>query len=306
MSTTEITDVLVLAAVDRAVRHHWTGTPRAAPVRAIYEHLGVSSRSRAGRHLRAQLEALDGSALLRGKRRGVETWELTQAGKRRIRRLRANGKLPELPESPQHRVWREARELAEQRIEGFWMALLAEVERAHDLMGSPQVPGRPPSDVLFELGERLHQASKRLASATYCICEWREPSDDRADVDSYSDPSDRAFDPKERAKRHARRAGRRNTRLWDSDLQLAYLGQAIRQERQRHDMSPAELASKAGIGKRLVARLEAGEADPDYVQFLALARALNLRPSALIGRAREAEEGWRDVDDDPHTSADND
>ena len=155
MSTTEITDVLTLAAVDRAVRHERTGTPRAAPAWAIYEHLGVSSRSRAGRCVRAQLAALNGSGLSRGKRHGVETWELTRAGKRRLSRLRAKGRLPELPESPQHRAWREARALAEQRIEAFWCVLLDDVQRAHDLLARPPAPGRSESDVWFELSERL-------------------------------------------------------------------------------------------------------------------------------------------------------
>jgi hypothetical protein len=37
--------------------------------------------------------------------------------------------------------------------------------------------------------------------------------------------------------------------------------------------------------------LEAGAADPDYELLLALARALGIKPSALIGRAREAKDG---------------
>jgi ribosome-binding protein aMBF1 (putative translation factor) len=290
MSTTEITDVLVMVAVDRAFRHQPMGTPRAAPVWAICEHLGVSGRSRAGQCARAQLAALDGSGLTRGRRFGVETWELSPAGKRRLSRLRAKGTLPELPESPQHRAWREARALAERRIEGFWTALLDDVKRAHGLLEPPQAPGQEPSDVWFELGEQMYQACKRLASATYCLGEWREPDDARADVDNHSDPSDKAFAARERAKRRARRAGRRNTLLWDSEPQSVYLGQAIRRERERDGISAAELASKVKVGKRLIARLEAGQADPDYELLLALARALHVKPSELIGRAHEAEE----------------
>jgi len=291
MSTIEITDVLVLAAVERAVCHERRGTLRAVAAWAVYEHLGVSSRSRAGRCLRARLAALDGSALTRGKRHGVETWELTQAGKRRLSRLRAKGKLPVLPESPQHRAWREAQAMAEQRIEGFRTALLEDVQRAHELLGSPHVPGQTESDVWFELGERLKQECRRLASATHCLCEWREPDDTRADVDHHTDPGDRSLDAKERAKRQARRAGRRNMRLWDADPELVYLGKAIRRERQRLGLSEAEFARKVGVGKRLVVRLEAGAADPDYELLLALARALGIKPSALIGRAREAKDG---------------
>ena len=291
MSTTEITDVVTLAAVERAVRHRPAGRPRAAPLWEIYEHLGVSSRSRAGRCVRAQLAALDGSALSRAKRHGVETWELTRAGRRRLSRLRAKGELPGLPESPQHRAWREARAFAEQRLEGFWSALLDDVQRGHDLLDSHRVPGRPPSDVWFELAERLHQECRQLAAATYCLSEWQEPDDARADVDHHTDPDDRALDAKERAKRQARRAGRRNTRLWDSDPDLVYLGRAIRRERQRLGLSEAELARKAGVGKRLIARLEDGAAQPHFELLMALAHALSIKPSALIGRAREARDG---------------
>jgi ribosome-binding protein aMBF1 (putative translation factor) len=291
MSTTEINDVLVLAAVDRAVRHEPRGTPRAVPGWAVYEHVGVSSRSRAGRCVRAQLTALDGSALSHGKRHGVETWELTAAGRRRLSRLRAKGRLPELPESPQHRAWREAHAEAGQRVEGFRTALLDDVQRARELLASTPTPGRPSSDVWFELGERLQQECRRLASATYCLGEWREPDDTRADVDNHTDPGDRALDAKERAKRQARRAGRRNMRLWDSDPDLVYLGKAIRHDRQRLGLSEAEFARKVGVGKRLIVRLEAGATDPDYELLLALARALGIKPSALIGRAREAKDG---------------
>ena len=245
MSTTEITDVLTLAAVDRAVRHERSGTPRAAPTWAMYEHAGVSSRSRAGRCVRAQLDALDGSALIArqaSRRRDVGTDGGRQAPS--VASYARKVSCPSLAESPQHRAWREARAVAEQRIEGFWTALLDDVQRAHDLLDGPRVPGHPPSDVWFELGERLQQESRRLASATYCLSEWREPDDARADVDHHSDPGDRALDAKERAKRQARRAGRRNTRLWDSDPDLVYLGRAIRRERQRLGLSEAELARK--------------------------------------------------------------
>jgi ribosome-binding protein aMBF1 (putative translation factor) len=291
MGITEITDALTLTAVDRAVRHRPPGRRRAVPTWVVYEHLGVSSRSRAARLLRARLAALDGRALSRGKRHGVVTWELTSAGKRRLSRLRAKGELPGLPESPQHRAWREARALAEQRIEGFCRGLLEDVQRAHDLLGSPHTPGHPPSDVWFELGERLHQGSKRLASATYCLHEWPEPDDAHADIDDHTDPSDKAFDPKQRDQRRVRRAGRRNTQLWESDPDLVYLGWAIRLERQRQDISAAEFARKVGVSERLIVRLEAGQAVADYQLLLALARALNLKPAALIGRAREARDG---------------
>lgn len=291
MSGIEITQALVLAAVDRAVHHQQTGTAGAAPVWAVYEHAGVSQRSGAGRRLRGQLAVLDGSWLARGKHRSVETWALTPAGKRRLSRLRRNDELPGLPESPQHRAWREAHALAGQRIEGFRVALLEEMERAQGLLGDPSAAGGPSSDVVFELGERLHRACRRLGSATHCLYEWGEPDDAHADVDDRTDPGDRVFDPRERALRHARRAGRRNTRLWRATPRLVYLGQAIREERERQGMSTTALAGKAGVARRQIALLEAGEVDPDYRLLLTLARTLRLRPGTLVDRAREAEEG---------------
>lgn len=220
MSSTDVNDALALAAVDRAVRHDQARASSPAPAWAVYEHAGVSRRSRAGRELRARLAALDGSALLRRRRSGVETWELTARGKRRLSRLRAKGELPELPESPQHRAWRETRALAGERIEGFRLALLHDVEYARELLADSPAAGRPSSDVWLELGERLHDGCRRLGLAAYCVYEWVEPDDLRADVDLRADPGDEAFAPKERYRRRARRSGRRNTRLWDRDRAL--------------------------------------------------------------------------------------
>jgi hypothetical protein len=40
-----------------------------------------------------------------------------------------------------------------------------------------------PSDEWFKLAPRLENDCWRLASATYCLREWPEPDDARADVD---------------------------------------------------------------------------------------------------------------------------
>jgi hypothetical protein len=72
------------------------------------------------------------------------------------------------------------------------------------------------SDAWLELGERLRRDCRHVGSATYCLREWSEPDDARADVDDHGDPADSRFDPAERVKRQARRAGRRNIGLWDA------------------------------------------------------------------------------------------
>jgi hypothetical protein len=70
------------------------------------------------------------------------------------------------------------------------------------------------SDAWFELSERLGRAVWRLGSATYCLHEWAEPSDEVADIDDRSDPGDERLADDERARRRSHRAGRRNVALW--------------------------------------------------------------------------------------------
>lgn len=205
-------DELVLAALERAARHQARDT-QAVPVWAILEHLAIPRRSGAARHVSTRLAAMQGEGLVeRSRRHGAVTWELTAAGARRLHRARRSGGLPPLPESPQHRVWRVAHTAAGQEIERFRARLRELVDRAGLLLDAPTAPH---SDVWLELGEELHRACRLLASASYCLDEWVEPDDARADIDDHSDPADEGLDADERARRRARRAGRRNVLLWN-------------------------------------------------------------------------------------------
>ncbi len=204
MSTTEIPDVTVLAAIDRAERHRGR---QGVPVWLIFEHLGIPRRSR---RVRAQLQALvEGGSIEQRREHGVDVWVLAPSGRSG---LRGAGRV-DLPESPQHRQWRNARTLAAQEIERFRVAMGDLATEASALLGDT-----PGSDAWFELAERLQRAARRLGSATYCLHEWMEPDDDRADIDDHVSPADLSLAPRERQRRQARRAGRRNTRLWsDAD-----------------------------------------------------------------------------------------
>jgi hypothetical protein len=200
MSTTQIPDVTVLAAVDRAERHRGRA---GVPVWLIFEHLGIPRRSRL---VRTQLRSLAQDGLIEQRRaHGVGVFALAPNGRRR---LQGAGPV-DLPESPQHRAWRNARTLATQEIERFRESLGNALKEASALLNDT-----PDSDAWFELAEELRAAARRLGSATYCLHEWMEPSDDRADFDNHISPADRALNPSERQRRQARRAGRRNTRLW--------------------------------------------------------------------------------------------
>lgn len=190
----QIPDLLVLAAVDRAQLHR-VPSGEAVPVWQILEQLDLARRSAAAREVRAQLAALEvAGALASSRRHGVHVWQLTPDGRRRLTRAERRGEVPALPESPQHRRWREARTLSSQEIDRFRGELGEALEHAGRLLAAKQPV---PSDAWFESGERLQRACTRLWSASHCLYEWSEPMDDRADIDD--------------------RAGRRNILVWRRD-----------------------------------------------------------------------------------------
>jgi hypothetical protein len=117
---------------------------------------------------------------------------------------------PVLPESPQYRQWRDARRLAGQEIERFRACARDGLRVA---LGSLDTDTAG-SDAWFELGERVACALRRLGQATYCLHEWAEPTDERADTDDLRAPSDQRPASAERRHVRARRRGRRNVRLW--------------------------------------------------------------------------------------------
>jgi hypothetical protein len=96
----------------------------------------------------------------------------------------------ELPESPQHRAWREAKATAAERIQGFREDFQALLRDGAILLADDATD----SEAWYALGER---ASSCLGSATHCLRDWQEPSDDACDVDD------------------GPRMGRRLTRSWD-------------------------------------------------------------------------------------------
>lgn len=206
-----ISELRVLAAIDRAERHR-AGESPGIPVWLILEHLEIPKRSWRARLVRVRLEALEGTnALARSRRHSVPVWSLTSTGRRRLGRARGAGKLGELPESPQHRAWREARAAAAERIEPFCARLSEALDDARALLAADGGP----SDAWFELGERLAGASRRVGSSTHCLYEWPEPDDAHADLDDHCAPGDAELDPQARNRARARRGGRRNMALWN-------------------------------------------------------------------------------------------
>lgn len=204
-------DELVLSAVERAARHRARETS-AVPIWAILDHLGIPRRTASARTVLSRLGVMHAAGLLeRPRLHGVSMWELTSAGSRRLERARRAHTVGALPESPQHRVWRRAQTAAAQEIERFRDNLRDSLQHA-----SLTLDEDPPSasDSWFELGERIERACWLFASASHCLHEWPEPDDGPADVDEHLDPPGARLAAAERAKRRARRTGRRNISLW--------------------------------------------------------------------------------------------
>jgi hypothetical protein len=206
-----VSDELILAAVERAQRHRerWQEGVWMPHVAA---HLGFVHSSWTTRRLRPQLDALlaDG-ALSCARRGGFVLWGLTSAGRRRLVGARRAGEVGELPESPQHREWRKARAAAAERSDGFRDELREILAEADALLDAEATN----SDAWFGLRERLARVSWWLGSATYCLREWPEPDDAKADVDDGSALGDARLDRDARWHWRVLRRGRRNIGHWD-------------------------------------------------------------------------------------------
>jgi hypothetical protein len=207
---------VVLAALGRALLHEGSAPADPIPLWTLRAHLALQSRSAAARELRRALDALERQGLVaRSCRRGVPVWTLTAWGARRLAQRRRSGRVPPLPESPQHRTWRVARHCAQTQLEPFRHELAETLAEAARLLeagraGAPSVS----SDDWFELAVRLRATVRQLGSATHILHEWQEPGESRADVDDLGAQGDELLAPELLAKRRAARAGRRNTRLW--------------------------------------------------------------------------------------------
>jgi hypothetical protein len=193
---TEVSDNVILAAVERAVLHEGEDEVLTS---VLTEHLGFIWEPSTNRPLWSRPEGLRRAGLLTTiERRSEPFWALTDVGRERLASAREAGEVDDLPESPQYRAWRHAGVKAAVRIEGFSSALFHAVEETYTLIYQPQ---SPMSEEWFELSDRLRLAAWRVASATYCLTEWVEPDDESPDVDESPGP----------------RPGRRAIWAWDQD-----------------------------------------------------------------------------------------
>ena len=179
MTATEIPDMLVLAAIDRAVRHGREDS-QAVPKSRIIAHLDIRPRSRLSIQVGTLLKALTTNGLVEPRRElGMDVWRVTSEGRWRLDQALAACEPPELPEAPQHRAWRKRRALAAQKMELFRAELDEALSDGWLLLQETNAPAN--SDMWDALGKRLQRCCSNVASSIYCLHEWNEPRDDRAD-----------------------------------------------------------------------------------------------------------------------------
>lgn len=170
-----LSDALILAAIER-VERHMPRKERGALYGMVVDHLGLPRGSGTGRRLRPRFRELEAAGVVESFRQhSCVVWTLTPKGKERLK----DAGPVSLPESPQHRRWRESRSKATERMAGFRGELRDALKDARALLRDREAP----SDAWFELGERLQRACSMIGSATHCSREWMEPSDDEPDVD---------------------------------------------------------------------------------------------------------------------------
>lgn len=182
-----VSDSLVLAALDRAQRHSLRGYDHGVRWPRMVEHLGFVHRPDTTFKLRHQVARLRASGLIeRRKHEGYTLWRLTSDGRKALTRARRKRDDLTLPEAPQHRVWRSARDAAVEHIDGVREQMRATLADASALLESDTGGD---SRAWTNLSYRLHNDASRLAAATYSLREWREPDDARADTRRGSSPS---------------------------------------------------------------------------------------------------------------------
>jgi hypothetical protein len=170
-----LSDALILAAIERAERH-MPRRERGVLYTTVVDHLALPRHSGTGRRLRPRFKELEDAGLVESFREhNCVLWTLTRKGQKRLKAAAPVA----LPEAPQHRLWRESRAVAGERMREFRVGLRLMLREARALLGDREAS----SEAWFELGERLQDACSRLGSATHCLREWEEPSDEEPDVD---------------------------------------------------------------------------------------------------------------------------
>jgi hypothetical protein len=168
---------LVLAGIARAECH--TAAPGVV-WHDIVAHLGLVGQRDAAHGVREPLAALIQAGAVRESQLGSAfVWDLNTKGSRRLARARRAGRLPTLPEAPQHASWRAAHQTVRENLQGQrdqLQASLAQAQRNLDSRGAGDAMS------WASLARQLTNQCAELAWVIYCLNEWPEPDDDTRDI----------------------------------------------------------------------------------------------------------------------------
>ncbi|MBS1885624.1 MAG: hypothetical protein JSU06_00375 [Actinobacteria bacterium] len=168
-----VSDLTLLAAVERAGRH-----TRHPDKGAIARLLGFDFSGPVSRSLEKQLRGLRERGALRSEtvyRHRREDWFLTEEGGRRLEQGR--GEAEALPESPEHRQWRAARDLAAGQLDEVVGSVLAALGGAESAIRTRATGDLGATDLAL-LQRLLRWRLDRLGVVLYCLRDWPEPDDD--------------------------------------------------------------------------------------------------------------------------------
>jgi hypothetical protein len=152
----------------------------------IAHHLGWRFSGQASRRLHPHLEELAAAGLVtteepRSYKRHTQRWATTPAGRHRL----ATAGPVDLPESPQHRRWRQDRDVAAWALDAVRSQAWDVIEEVSDLLSGPEVDLPTLGDDFVKGLTRRFEESFRATGLALRMCkQWPEPSDLAADDDA--------------------------------------------------------------------------------------------------------------------------
>jgi hypothetical protein len=178
-----VSELEVLAALARS---ELQATTRYPGLEGIAHHLGWRFSGQATRHLRPNLDRLTAAGLVatenpRPHEPRRQEWTITPAGRLRL----ASAAPVDLPESPQHRRWRQDRDVGAWALPAVQAEAWTVTEEVYELL--TMHPTRLPDltdDLVQGLARRFDEAFAATTLAIRMCRQWPEPSDLSADDDA--------------------------------------------------------------------------------------------------------------------------
>jgi hypothetical protein len=163
------TDIEVLAALARTLRNEQHANAGGVWLSDVAQHLAMMWHSGTSRILKPIMDRLSDQGLVVQSGRDLLVFTLTDAGWLRFMEASVT-----LPESPQRRRWREARELADKHQHQMWKDVIAALTELSELINATEPV---PAIAWLECGKRLKRRCEAMAHVNYALYESVDPKD---------------------------------------------------------------------------------------------------------------------------------